>query len=158
VAESTNSLVEKRVVITRIFDAPRELMFKVWTDPKHMAEWWGPNGFTNPACELDLRIGGAIRIDMKGPDGTVYPMTGVFREIIEPERLVFTAWCVADEDGKFCVEILNTIVFAEHNGKTKLTVQAVVVKSTPEGAGALAGMEPGWTQTLERLDDYLSNL
>src|SRR5882672_8815579 len=150
--------MDKGVVLTRIFDAPRRLVFKVWTDPKHMAEWWGPNGFTNSVCELDLRTGGAIRIDMKGPDGTVYPMTGVFREIVAPERIVFTAWCAADETGKTCVETLNTILFAEHNGKTKLTLQAVVVKSTREGAAAIAGMEPGWTQTLERLADYLSKL
>jgi uncharacterized protein YndB with AHSA1/START domain len=68
---------EQELVLTRVFDAPRELVFKVWTDPKHLARWWGPRGFTNPVCELDLRPGGAILIHMRGPDGTVYPMTGV---------------------------------------------------------------------------------
>src|SRR6266576_3421118 len=69
------------LVLTRVFDAPRELVFKAWTDTKHMAQWWGPNGFTNPVCELDARAGGAIRIDMRAPDGAVYPMKGVFEEI-----------------------------------------------------------------------------
>ncbi len=76
-------------MITRTFDSPRELVFKAWTDPKHVTQWWGPHGFTNPVCELDVRPGGAIRIHMRGPDGTVYPMTGTFHEVVEPERLVF---------------------------------------------------------------------
>jgi len=67
---------EQQLVLTRVFDAPRELVFKVWTDPKHVARWWGPHRFTNPVCELDLRPGGAILIHMRGPDGVVYPMTG----------------------------------------------------------------------------------
>jgi len=82
---------EHELVPTRVFDAPRELVWKVWTDPKHVARWWGPHGFTNPVCELDVRPGGAIRIHMRGPDGTVYPMTGVYLEVVEPERIVFTS-------------------------------------------------------------------
>ena len=70
---------EYELVLTRIFDAPRELLFKVWTDPKHVSQWWGPHGFANPICELDLRPGGTILIHMRGPDGTVYPMTGVYQ-------------------------------------------------------------------------------
>ncbi len=69
------------LVMTREFDAPRELVFKAWTDAKQTAQWWGPKGFTNPVCELDVRVGGAIRIHMRAPDGVVYPMTGVFEEI-----------------------------------------------------------------------------
>src|SRR5437016_584736 len=80
---------KREVVITRIFDAPRELVFKAWTDPKHMAQWWSPKWFTNPVCELDVRPGGAILIHMAGPDGVVYPMKGVFQEIVAPQRLVF---------------------------------------------------------------------
>jgi len=70
---------EQELVLTRVFDAPRELVFKAWTDPKHVAQWWGPHGFTNPVCELDLRPGGAILIHMRGPDGVVYPMTGTYQ-------------------------------------------------------------------------------
>ena len=81
---------EHELALTRVFDAPRELVWKVWTDPKHVARWWGPRGFTNPVCELAVRPGGAIRIHMRGPDGTVHPMTGVYLEVVEPQRIVFT--------------------------------------------------------------------
>ncbi len=147
---------EPVLVITRVFDAPRDLVFKAWTDPKHVAQWWGPNGFTNPVCELDVRPGGAIRIDMRGPDGVVYPMQGVFYEIVEPERLVFTSSALEDEKGNPQLVVRTTVTFAEHNGKTKLTLQAVVVKSEPAAAGALAGMEQGWSESLGRLAAHLS--
>src|SRR5512144_2317401 len=75
------------LTLTRTFDAPRERLFEAWTDPAHVAPWWGPECFTNPVCELDPRSGGAIRIDMRAPDGTVYPMAGVYREITAPSRL-----------------------------------------------------------------------
>ncbi len=146
---------KKELTITRIFDAPRELVFKAWTDPKQVAQWWGPNGFTNPVCELEVRPGGAIRIDMRGPDGVVYPMRGVFHEIVEPERLVFTATAIEDKEGKPQLEVHNTVTFAAVDGKTKLTLRAVVIKSTPEAAFALAGMEAGWTQSLDRLAERL---
>ncbi len=146
------------LVITRVFDAPRELVFKAWTDPKQVAQWWGPNGFTNPVCELDGRPGGAIRIDMRGPDGVIYPMKGVFHEIVEPERLVFTSSALEDEEGNPQLAVLTTVTFAEHNGKTKLTLQAVVVKSGPAAAGALAGMEQGWRESLDRLAAHLGKV
>src|SRR5260370_12893331 len=81
---------EQELVLTREFDAPRELVFKVWTDPKHVAQWWGPRGFTNPVCELDLRPAGAILIHIRGPDGTLYPMTAVYPECWEHQRLALT--------------------------------------------------------------------
>src|ERR1700741_3221172 len=90
---------ESEVVLTRVFDAPRALVFKIWTDPQHLAKWWGPRDFTNPVCELDLRVGGKILIHMRAPDGILYPMTGTFREIAAPERLVFTA-IVEDRNGR----------------------------------------------------------
>lgn len=146
----------RELVLTRVFDAPRSLVFKVWTDPKHVAQWWGPNGFTNPVCEVDVRPGGAIRIDMRGPDGTVYPMTGVYREIIEPELLVFAASALGD-GGRPVLEVLTTAKFAEQGGKTKLTLRARVLSTTPEGIPHLEGMEEGWTQSLERLAEYLGS-
>lgn len=145
----------KEVTITRLFDAPRELVFRAWTDPKQLAQWWGPHGFTNPVCELDVRPGGTIRIDMRGPDGVVYPNKGVFHEIVEPDRLVFTTSTFVDTEGNPQLEVLNIVTFAELSGKTKLTLQAVVVKSTPEVDAALAGMEEGWNQSLERLAEHL---
>lgn len=145
----------QELVLTRVFDAPRELVFKVWTDPKHVARWWGPHRFTNPLCELDLRPGGAILIHMRGPDGTIYPMTGVYQEIVRPERLVFTS-AALDSDGNPMFEILTTVTLAEEGGKTKQILRARVIKKTAQAAPYLAGMEAGWTQSLERLAAYVS--
>ena len=144
------------LVIARTVDEPRELVFKAWVDQKLMAQWWGPDGFTNPVCELDVRPGGAIRIDMRGPDGTVYPMKGVFREIKQPERLIFTSSALVDEKGDSQLENLNTIMLVGLGKKTKLTVQVDVVKSTPSAEEALAGMEEGWKQSLDRLEELLT--
>jgi uncharacterized protein YndB with AHSA1/START domain len=143
------------LVLTRIFDAPRELVFKAWTEPERLRRWWGPKGFTNPVCEVDVRPGGAMRIHMRGPDGVVYPMTGVFHEIIEPERLVFSSSAL-DKNGNPLFEVLTTVTFSEHGGKTKLTLHASVEKATAEGAPHLAGMEQGWNQTLDRLAQEVS--
>jgi uncharacterized protein YndB with AHSA1/START domain len=151
----------RELILTRILGAPRGLVFKAWIDTKQMARWWGPRGFTNPVCELDVRPGGLIRIDMQGPDGTIYPMKGVFHEIVEPERLVFTSTALEDDQGKPLLEILNTITFEDFHGITKLTLHARLVtkdlKMTPQVAAALAGMEQGWSESLYRLADELEN-
>ena len=147
---------QKSLVLERIIDAPRELVFDAWTDPKQMAKWWGPKYFTNPVCELDARPGGAILIHMRGPDGAVYPMSGQFVEIVPPERLVMTSRAFESEEGIFLLEELTTVMFAEHEGKTKLTMQAVITKAAPEAAGALAGIEEGWNQTLDKLADFVA--
>ncbi len=144
-----------QMIITRIFDAPRELVFQAWTDPERLKRWWGPKSFTNPVCEIDPRPGGAIRIHMRAPDGVVYPMTGVFHEVVSPERLVFTS-AALDDKGNALFEILNTVTFSEHDGKTKLTVRASVMKATPEALRFLAGMEQGWSQSLDRLAEQVS--
>ncbi|MGB9123853.1 MAG: SRPBCC domain-containing protein, partial [Candidatus Angelobacter sp.] len=78
--------MEQSLVITRIFDAPPDVVFKAWTDPKQMAQWWGPKNFTNPVCELDVRPGGAWRIVMRAPDGMEYISAGVYSEVVKPER------------------------------------------------------------------------
>jgi uncharacterized protein YndB with AHSA1/START domain len=143
------------VKLTRVFDAPRRLVFQVWTDPKHVAEWWGPHGFTNPRCEWDARTGGAIHIDMRGPDGRIYPMRGTFEEVLAPERLVFTCSAL-DEAGHPLFEVETTVTFAERGGKTSLTMQARVVKSTAGAMQYIQGMEAGWTQSLERLATYVA--
>jgi len=146
--------LKQDLVLTRIFDAPREIVFRAWTDPKHLAEWFGPHGFTNPVCEVDLRPGGEWRHVMRGPDGNDYPMTAIFQEVVRPERLVFVTYVPDKEKSLF--EILNTVTFNDQAGKTKLTLEAKVLKSTPEAAPMLAGMEEGWSQSLERLTKYLS--
>jgi uncharacterized protein YndB with AHSA1/START domain len=146
--EQLAKLSRSAVVITRDFDSPRAVVFDAWIDPKHVQNWWGPRGFTNPRCEWDATPGGNVRVDMRGPDGTVYPMTGEFHEVAAPERIVFTTRAF---DG--LLEVLNTITFADNGGRTKLTLRAVVTKSSPEIAGALAGMREGWTQSFDKLAD-----
>lgn len=141
---------EREIVITRVFDAPREIVFKAWTDPERLKRWWGPKHFTNPVCEVDARPGGAIRIHMRGPDGTVYPMTGVYHEIVEPERLIFTASAL-DAKGDPLFEQLTTVTFEEHSGKTKLTLHASFSNIRLEAARHLAGAEVGWNMSLDRL-------
>jgi uncharacterized protein YndB with AHSA1/START domain len=154
----TSAAERQELVLERVFDAPRELVFKAWTDPKHVAQWWSPKGFTNPVCELDPRPGGAILIHMRAPDGVIYPMHGVFHEVTPPERLVMTTTAVEDESGNPGLEMLNTVTFAEHNGKTKLTLRATVVRSTPAAAGALGGMREGWSQSLDRLAEEVTKV
>ena len=145
----------QELLTTRIFDAPRDLVFKAWTDPERLQRWWGPKGFTNPVCEVDVRPGGAIRIHMRAPDGIVYPMTGVFHEIMEPERLVFTSRAL-DSNGEPLFEVLNTVTFSEEGGKTKLTLHARVLNVKGDAAQHLAGMEQGWSMSLDRLADRLA--
>jgi uncharacterized protein YndB with AHSA1/START domain len=142
---------ERELTIIRVLDAPRERGFKAWTDPKQLAQWWGPKGFTNPVCEVDPKPGGALRIVMRAPDGAEYPMKGAFREVVPPSRLVFTNIAV-DKDGHPIIEGLTTVTFAEENGKTKLTLQTRGVAVVDYAAAYLQGMEAGWTQSLEKLE------
>jgi uncharacterized protein YndB with AHSA1/START domain len=145
---------EQQLTITRILDAPRELVFQAWTDPKRVAQWWGPKGFTAPVCELDVRPDGSILIHMRGPDGRVYPMTGVYREILPPERLVFASSAL-DETGAALFEVLTTVILAEQGSKTKQTLEARVINKIAKATPYLAGMEVGWTQSLDRLATFV---
>jgi uncharacterized protein YndB with AHSA1/START domain len=144
----------REVNLTRVFDAPRELVFRMWTDPAHMARWWGPHDFTNPVCELDVRVGGAIRIHMRAPDGAVHPMTGTFLEIVPPKRLVFTA-VAEDAVGKPLLEAHTVVTLEDDDGRTRLTVAARAVGLAPIAPQMLAGMDAGWSQSLERLAEIL---
>ena len=161
-SSSAAGQARQELILTRIYGAPRSLVFKAWTDARHMARWWGPRGFTNPVCEVDVCPGGLIRIDMRGPDGTTYPMKGVFQEIREPERLVFTSTALEDEHGKPLLEILNTVTFDDFKGITKLTLHARLVtkdfKLTPQVDAALSGMEQGWSESLYRLADEVDSI
>lgn len=145
------------LVITRVFDAPRALVFKAWTETEHMAQWWGPKGFTNPVCEMDVRVGGELRIHMRAPDGVVYPMKGMFEEIVPPERLVFVSSAL-DGDGKSMFDVLTTVIFDEQRGKTELTLQLRVIKATALAPQYLKGMQAGWTQSLDRLEEKLGKM
>lgn len=146
---------EREVIITRIFDAPREFLFKAWTDPKHLAKWFGPKGFTNPVCEADARVGGAWHIVMRAPDGTEYPCGGVYREVVEPERLVFTN-IATDKEGNPILDGLTTVIFEQYGDKTKLTLRTRATAVVDYAVEHLKGMEAGWTQSLERLAEELA--
>jgi len=143
---------EGTVVITRVFDARRALLWKAWTDPKMMAQWFGPRGFTSSVPELDVRVGGALRIVMHGPDGNDYPMKGVFREVVAPERLVFTNIAI-DTEGNHLLEGETAVIFAEKDGKTTLTLKTHAVGLVPIATTMLAGMEAGWTQSIDKLEE-----
>jgi uncharacterized protein YndB with AHSA1/START domain len=153
-AEKKN-LVGKEFVITREFDAPRELVFKAWTDPKHLAQWWGPKGFTNPVCEWDVRPGGKIYDVMRAPNGDRYPMGGEFREIVPPEKLVFACGAL-DENGGLLFEFLHSVMFIERRGKTALTIRSRVTMTTAEANRYIGGFETGMTLSLERLAEHLA--
>ena len=142
---------ERVLVITRIFDAPRSLAFKAWTEPEHLVHWWGPQGFTLPACTMDFRPGGAYRFCMRSPEGVDHWLQGVYREIVEPERLVFTyAW--EDAEGKPGHETLVTVTFAEHGEKTKLTMRQAIFETVT----ARDEHVRGWTEALDHLAEYLA--
>ena len=121
-----------------------------------LAKWWGPNGFTNPKCEIDVRPAEKIYIDMKAPDGTVYPMDGEFHEIIAPEKLVFTS-AALDKNNKRRFEVMNTVTLVDENGKTRLTLHAKVSNIKPGGEYNVKGMNEGWSQSIERLIKLAEN-
>jgi uncharacterized protein YndB with AHSA1/START domain len=143
---------EPELVITRVFDAPRRLVFNAWTDPDQIAHWWGPQGFITLACEMDVRPGGAWWRRMRSPDGTEHRKRGVYREIVEPERLVFT-YASEDEAGNSGHESLVTVTFADLGGKTRLTLHHAAFDTTD----ARDAHQHGWTSCLERFADYLAN-
>jgi uncharacterized protein YndB with AHSA1/START domain len=143
-------LEERRLKIVRVFDAPRRIVFKAWIDPEQLARWWGPRGFTNPLCEVDARPGGTIRIIMRAPDGVSHEMRGVFREVSESERLVFTNRAIGP-NGESLLEGLTTVSFSEREGKTTMTLDTSAVALLPEARAMLNGMNDGWSQSLERL-------
>lgn len=144
---------ERELVITRIFDAPRELVFKAWTDPNHAKNWWGPKDYPAIQLEMDVRPGGAWRGCLRSTEtGKDLWHGGLFREVAPPERLVFTfAW---DEEGERGLETLVTVIFTELNGKTRMIFHHAPFESIEERDGH----QGGWTSTFDRLDDYLREL
>lgn len=146
---------EYDTMITRTFDAPRGAVWAAWTDPEQVAEWWGPEGFTVPHCELDVRPGGSFHIDMAAPDGTIYPDSGELLEVNRPERLVMVSRGFEDENGEPQLETRHTITFADAGTQTHLTLEADVISATPAVEEALGGMEMGWSQSFDKLADYL---
>ena len=141
---------ERTLVLTRVFDAPRELVFEAWSTPEHLANWFGPTNFTLPFCEVDFRVGGNYRLCMRSPAGKEYWVHGVYREIVEPERLVFT-WERDRADDEHAGHTLVTITLEDVAGKTRLTLHQATFDSTEirDGHGQ------GWGEAFGRLDEYL---
>jgi uncharacterized protein YndB with AHSA1/START domain len=139
------------LVITRVFDAPPALVFKAWTEPERLAQWWGPKGFQATSRTVDARPGGAWRIGMRSPEGKDHWARGVYREVVDPERLVFTfAW--EEPEGRPGREMLVTLTFAEERGRTRLTFHQApfeTVKDRDEH-------REGWSESLDRLAKYLT--
>lgn len=147
---------QRELIVSRILDAPREQVFAAWTDPRQLAEWWGPHGMTTPVCEVDLRPGGLFRTVMRAPDGTEYPAKGVFIEIVPPERLVFSD---AFEPGfQPAVEPFMTaiVTFENWGGKTKCTARALHKSSADREKHQHMGFHQGWSESLDRLASCLA--
>lgn len=148
--EDVLATMPRELSLRRVFNAPRELVFKAWTERERLVRWWGPKGFTNPVCNVDVRPGGSIEIHMQGPDGMVYPMGGEYVEIIPSSRLAFKAWAL-NAKGERMFEMLTTVELIDRGGKTEMLFNTRAVKLTGEAAGPLSGMTQGWTESLERL-------
>ena len=140
----------------REFDAPRELVFEAWTDPKHLAQWWGPNGFTTTTSAFDMRPGGVWRFVMHGPDGCDYENRITFDEIVKPERLVYHHGGGDDVEP---VQFRTTVTFEDLGGRTRLTMRGVF-PSAAERARVIKeyGADKGLVQTLARLGDYVAKM
>jgi len=147
---SRTPVAERELTFVRTFDAPRELVFSMWTEAKHLAQWWGPHHFDNPVCVAEARAGGPILIHMRGPDGNVHVMGGAYVEITPYTRIVFTT--SVDDNGVRLLEGHNVVTFDDVGGKTKMTLQSKVSGFAEIAKMMVGGFEAGWTQTLEKLD------
>jgi uncharacterized protein YndB with AHSA1/START domain len=158
---------ETPFVMSRTFDAPRDLMWKAFTEPERMKQWWGPKGFSVIASKMDLRPGGTYHYGMRAPDGNAMWGKFVYREIVAPERLVFVN-AFSDEKGGLTrhplsptwpLEMLSTFRFTEDAGRTTFTLQWTPLNATAEERatfdGAHEGMTQGWSGTMEQLAAYL---
>ena len=131
--------------MTRVFDAPKRLVFAAWTKAEYVSRWFTPAPLTTPKCEVDFRPGGAFRVVMRMPDGVEHPMDGKFVELVENERIVFEAMI---HDG---LHVHTTVTFAEADGKTTLAVHQIY----SEPSDATRGAHAGWTQTLDQLEAHV---
>jgi uncharacterized protein YndB with AHSA1/START domain len=149
-SSSAGGTAPLELTVSRLIDAPRALVFKAWTQQEHAARWWGPRGFTTVSCQLDASLGGTFRIAMRGPDGTVRTKRGVYREITEPERLVFTyAW--EDANGNPGHEMHITVTFEAQGQRTLLTLHQTGFEDVPERDSH----HSGWTSCMERFAEYM---
>lgn len=149
-ADSVTASSHREFVATRVFDVPRERLFRAWTDPEQLARWWGPNGFTNTFQEFDLRPGGSWRFVMRGPNGVEHPNENVFVEIVEPERLVLHHLGPVHE-------FVATFLFEDLGGRTRL-VWRMVFESAEEHEKVKSFVPTANEQNLDRLEAVLAGM
>jgi uncharacterized protein YndB with AHSA1/START domain len=142
---------DRTLIITRLLDAPRHMVFAAWVDQHQAGQWWGPKGFVPISCTMDVRVGGAWQRAMRGADGIERRARGVYREIVAPERLVFTyAWERSPEHTGH--ETLVTLTFVDRGGRTELTLRQELF----ETVAARDDHHGGWSGCLDRFADYLA--
>jgi uncharacterized protein YndB with AHSA1/START domain len=145
------SAADREIVIARVLDAPRELVFEAFTDPRHIAEWWGPDGFTTTIHEMNVTVGGVWRYIMHGPDGTDYDNLTTYREIVKPERLVYS-----HGDSENPEMFHATVTFEAQGNKTRITLRMLAPTAVAREEMKKFGAIEGGNQTLARLDAYLA--
>ena len=145
---------DREIVVTRVFNAPRNLVFDAWTNPQYLPHWMlGPDGWTMPVCEIDLRPGGSWHFVWRHSNGKEMEMRGEYREVKPPERVVSSeSW------GPDWPETLNTVVFSEHAGKTTATITLLYASKEARDAALRTGMKQGMALSYDRLENYLSSL
>jgi uncharacterized protein YndB with AHSA1/START domain len=145
---------DREVTMTRVFPVPRALVWAAWTDPEHVPHWMtGPDGWTMPVCEIDLRPGGAWHFRWRRADGSELDMTGEYREVAPPERMVWTeSW------GDEWPETLNTLLLVEQGGVTTLTQTMHFPSMQARDAAAETGMKDGAAVSFDRLAGYLATI
>jgi uncharacterized protein YndB with AHSA1/START domain len=147
---------DREITTTRVLDASRDLVFEMWTNPNHVAQWWGPHGFTTTVQEMDVRPGGVWRLVMHGPDGKDYKNKIVFIEVVKPERLVYKHTPEKDTEP---VSFQVTVTFAEQGSKTRLTVQMLFPSAAArDHVIKKYGAAEGLNQTLSRLEELLAKM
>ena len=157
IASMTLTLPSNReFALTRVFEAPRRLVFEAWTKPEHVQRWYGCEAYTLSICEIDLRVGGAYRYTMRAPDGVDRTMHGVYREIAPPERLVYTEGYVTK--GFTSNDALVSVTFVEHAGRTTLTSTVLHQSMADRDAHLGSGVERGAAETLDRLAAHLATM
>jgi len=153
--------MEKYITLTREIDAPVQRVWQAWVDANQVKNWWAPNGFTNPTCIVDAKVGGELHIVMQagnnmGPmSGMKAPMKGVFTEVVENKKLVFTNIALDDKDTHL-LEGVTTVTFDDVGGKTKLTVHTGAAGTAPGVEQMLGGMEQGWNEQLDKLNAFVA--
>ena len=146
---------DREIVVSRVFDAPRELVWEAWTDPKHLTRWWGPRGFTTTVHEMDLRPGGIWRHTMHGPDGADYPTDGNFLEVVRPERISYRMKGGKKGD----VQFESTWTFESVGEKTRLTLtMRFPSREMLEHAEKTYGVTDGGHQTLGRFAELVAQI